>query len=96
MWNGCGVTNRDAIQKYILDLPASEHNLQVLDAQPVVDDAVSGQLTFLISAAGTVKFQDNPMRPFQQNFIITAQGDKWKIASDCYRLQDSLSTVKSD
>lgn len=74
-----------------MSLPASEHILLCLDAQPVVDDAVAGQLTYLIAAAGTVKFQDNASKPFQQTFIITAQGDKWKIVSDCFRLQDALS-----
>lgn len=59
-----------------------------------VDSAVNGQLTFLIQASGSVKYQDKTSKTFQQNFIITAQGDKWKIVSDCFRLQEPLSMSK--
>lgn len=52
------------------------------------DSAVSGQLTFMIQASGTVKYQDKTPKTFQQNFVVTAQGDKWKIVSDCLRIQE--------
>jgi len=55
--------------------------------------AVGNQLTFLILVCGFVKFQEKISRPFQQNFMITAQGDKWKIASDCFRLQEPVGYV---
>jgi NTF2-related export protein 1/2 len=90
VWNGNGVTGKDQIQKYFQELPTSEHTMTTLDAQPIVDDAVSTNLTFLIQVSGTVKFTDHPSKPFQQTFMITAQGDKWKIASDCFRLQDAI------
>ncbi|XP_026472079.1 NTF2-related export protein-like [Ctenocephalides felis] len=88
-WNGNGSTGKDAIQKYFSDLPPSEHKLLSLDAQPVLEDAVSSQHTILILVSGTVKFNaestDVKQRSFQQHFLVTAQGDKWKIASDCVR-----------
>lgn len=56
-----------------------------------LDNAVAGQLTFLIQVSGYVRFQDKPSKSFQQNFMITAQGDKWKIVSDCFRLQEPIS-----
>lgn len=59
-----------------------------------LDAAVSGQLTFLIQVSGSVKYQDKPSKTFQQNFLITAQGDKWKIVTDCFRLQEPLNTTK--
>lgn len=90
VWNGNGANGKDNIQKYFQELPRSEHIMNTLDAQPIIDDAVSSQLTFIIQVSGTVKFQDNPTKPFQQTFMITAQGDKWKIASDCFRLQDAI------
>uniref|UniRef100_A0A182JE74 NTF2-related export protein n=1 Tax=Anopheles atroparvus TaxID=41427 RepID=A0A182JE74_ANOAO len=89
-WNGNGANGKDEIQKYFQELPRSEHNITTLDSQPIVDDAVSSQLTFLIQVSGTVRFGDTPMKPFQQTFMITAQGDKWKIVSDCFRLQDGI------
>jgi len=92
VWNGNGASGKDNIQKYFQDLPTTEHSLTTLDAQPIVDEAVSQQLTYLIQASGTVKFQNKPSKPFQQTFMITAQGDKWKIANDSFRLQEAMSS----
>lgn len=93
VWNGNGATGKDNIQKYFIELPTSEHTIFTLDAQPVIDDAVANQITYLIQVGGTVRYQEQPTKPFQQTFIITAQDDKWKIASDCYRLQDAIATA---
>ena len=92
VWNGNGACGKDNIQKYFNELPASVHTISTLDAQPIVDEAVGDQLTFLIQTGGIVKYADQPRKPFQQSFIITAQDDKWKIVSDCYRFQDALVT----
>lgn len=59
----------------------------------ISETTVGSQLTFVILACGYVKFQERVSRPFQQNFIITAQGDKWKIVSDCFRLQEPVTYV---
>lgn len=93
VWNGNGASGKDNIQKYFQELPSSQHQMITLDAQPIIDDSTSLQPTFLVQVSGNVKFQDNPLKPFQQTFMLTAQGDKWKIASDCFRLQDALSLV---
>ncbi|EDW31304.1 GL11070 [Drosophila persimilis] len=87
-WNGNGANGRQMIERYFLELPSSSHQMNTLDAQPILDAAVGIQLTYLVMASGTVKYQDQPTRNFQQAFIVTAEGDKWKIASDCYRLQE--------
>ncbi|XP_030387225.1 NTF2-related export protein isoform X1 [Scaptodrosophila lebanonensis] len=89
-WNGNGANGRDMIERYFSELPSSSHQLSTLDAQPILDAAVSNQLTYLILASGTVKYAEQPMRWFQQSFIITAENEKWKIASDCYRLQECM------
>lgn len=94
VWNGNEAAGNEKIQKYFQDLPSSEHSIQTLDAQPIVDDAVAGQPTYLIQVSGTVKFQAGTAKPFQQTFMITAQADKWKIASDCFRMQDALAREK--
>lgn len=87
VWNGNGVSGSERIQKFYLDLPASDHSITTLDAQPM---GVGEQLTFIIQVSGIVKYQDKAPKSFQQNFLITAQGDKWKIVSDCFRLQEPV------
>ncbi|EDW57010.1 NTF2-related export protein [Drosophila sechellia] len=87
-WNGNGATGRQMIESYFRELPSSKHQLNTLDAQPIVDQAVSNQLAYLIMASGSVKFSDQPLRKFQQTFIVTAENEKWKVVSDCYRLQE--------
>ncbi|KAL7730965.1 hypothetical protein ACLKA6_014198 [Drosophila palustris] len=89
-WNGNGAQGRETIERYFLELPSSRHQLTTLDSQPILDAAVGNQSTYIILASGTVKYAEQPMRNFQQSFVITAENDKWKIASDCYRLQEPL------
>lgn len=89
-WNGIGASGKESIEKYIQELPASEHTISTLDAHPVLDEAVGTQITLLIQVSGTVKFHEQSTKMFQQTFLITAQGDKWKIVSDCFRIQDAL------
>ncbi|EAT37816.1 AAEL010233-PA, partial [Aedes aegypti] len=79
VWNGNGVNGKDNIQKYFQELPRFEHIVNTLVAQPIIGD----DLTFIIKVSGTVIFQDNSTEHFQKTFTVTAQGDKWKIASDC-------------
>ncbi|XP_043286062.1 NTF2-related export protein [Venturia canescens] len=90
IWNGNGVEGKDNIQKFWIDLPPSEHSILTLDAQPITGPAVADQLTFLVKVSGQVKYQEKMSRPFNQNFLITAMADKWKIVSDCFRLQETL------
>ncbi|XP_023014035.1 NTF2-related export protein 1 [Leptinotarsa decemlineata] len=91
-WNGNGVTGNENILKFMIDLPATDHVINTLDAQPILDSAVNGQLTFMIQVTGSVKYQEKTPKSFQQNFIVTAQGDKWKVVSDCFRLQEPLNS----
>ncbi|XP_058056957.1 NTF2-related export protein [Anopheles bellator] len=90
VWNGNGSSGKERIEKFFQELPRSEHTVSTLDAQPIVDESVSTQPTFLVQVSGTARFQDNPTKPFQQTFMITAEGDKWRIVSDCFRLQDGI------
>ncbi|XP_016982672.1 NTF2-related export protein-like [Drosophila rhopaloa] len=87
-WNGNGACGREVIERHFLDLPPSRHYNTTLDAQPIFDPAVGSMITYIILAGGNVQFGDDRRRNFQQTFIVTAVNDKWKIASDCYRLQD--------
>ncbi|XP_026734606.1 NTF2-related export protein [Trichoplusia ni] len=89
VWNGNGISGNDKIQKFLLDLPTSNHVLKTLDAQPIAETVVSNKLTYIIQACGEVSYQnDKSKKPFQQTFIIVAVDGKWKIVSDCFRFQD--------
>lgn len=95
VWNGNGVNGCDQIQKFLLDLPGSTHILKTLDAQPLAEGVVGSTLSYLIQACGDVTYQNEEARkPFQQTFLIVAVEDKWKIASDCFRLQVPISLPK--
>lgn len=60
----------------------------------LTEQATQGQTTLLVVTGGTVKFEGNKLRFFNQNFLLTAQATPnsdqpvWKIASDCFRFQD--------
>lgn len=94
VWNGNGSNGKENIQKFFHDLPVSEHTIVTLDAQPIMEAPGFPQQTYLIQVSGVVKFVDSPPRPFQQTFMVTAQVDKWKVASDCFRLQDAICADK--
>ncbi|XP_012261867.1 NTF2-related export protein [Athalia rosae] len=93
IWNGNGIEGKDNIQKFWIDLPASDHSITTLDAQPITGPVVANQLTFLVKVSGQVKYHEKPSKPFNQNFLITAVGDKWKIVSDCFRAQEALDST---
>ncbi|CAH2268830.1 NTF2-related export protein [Pararge aegeria] len=88
VWNGNGINGNEKIQKFLMDLPASNHVLKTLDAQHIKDNLVSNKLTYLIQACGDVTYNNDQVKtPFQQTFLVVAIEGKWKIASDCFRLQ---------
>ena len=59
------------------------------DAQPVLGEFVGGQRTVAVHVGGSVKFaNDNRPKPFQQNFLLTAHGSHWKVATDVFRYQE--------
>ncbi|PBC34935.1 NTF2-related export protein isoform X1 [Apis dorsata] len=93
IWNGNGIEGKDNIQKFWTDLPPSDHSVFTLDAQPITGPEVADQLTFLVKVGGQVKYDDKTSKSFNQSFLIAAMGDKWKIVSDCFRVQEALENV---
>ncbi|KAJ1197518.1 hypothetical protein NDU88_001375 [Pleurodeles waltl] len=95
VWNGNAVSGQEALMEFFDLLPSSEFQVNVLDCQPVHDQATQGQTTVLVVTCGTVNFDGNRPRYFNQNFLLTAQvspdNTVWKIASDCFRFQASLN-----
>ncbi|XP_039089474.1 NTF2-related export protein 2 isoform X1 [Hyaena hyaena] len=96
IWNGNVVTGLEALANFFDMLPSSEFQVNMLDCQPVHEQATQAQTTVLVVTSGTVKFDGNKQHYFNQNFLLTAQPNPqntvWKIASDCFRFQDWAST----
>jgi len=88
VYNGNGFTGADSISKFIKDMPKTKHNITTIDAQPILDE--SAGKTILIQVSGTVKIGTQQSKAFQQTFTVTAQNQKWKIVTDCFRLQEGI------
>lgn len=89
VYNGNGIAGVEHITKFIQDMPASEHSITTVDAQPILD--ISAGRSLLIQISGTVKYENQKQsQAFQQSFLITAQDSKWKIVSDTFRLQNGI------
>jgi NTF2-related export protein 1/2 len=88
VYNGNGFNGKEAIAKFILEMPSLEHTLTTVDAQPI--QVSSAGRSILVQVSGTVKIGGQRSKAFQQTFTITAHMDKWKIVTDCFRLQDGI------
>lgn len=88
VYNGNGFNGSTVISKFIGEMPVTEHDLTTIDAQPILDE--SAGRTILIQVSGTVKVGGQKSKAFQQTFTVTAHNDKWKIVTDCFRLQDGI------
>jgi len=87
-WNGNPVEGIGNIKSFMMEkLPKSNTFLNSLDAQPVHDSAVQGKTTVLVVVSGTMKFGATAPKPFQQNFMLTDENQKWKVVTDTYRSQ---------
>lgn len=95
VWNGNEVSGKENIQKFFTSLPDTQHTIFTYDAQPVIDDTVANQQTLLLIVSGSIRIKKLVGKPFQQTFMVTAVGDKWKIVRDCFRIQDALSTLNN-
>ncbi|CAH0383637.1 unnamed protein product [Bemisia tabaci] len=92
VWNGNGFSGKESIIKHLEDLPGSHHTVTTLDAQKVPESVTGNKLAYVIQVYGIVKYEiHREQKSFHQNFmIITDEDNKWKIASDCFRLQDAI------
>ena len=88
VWNGHPKTGSVDIASFYQSLPGSEHTVSGFDCQPVQDE--QGQRSVLVVCQGVVKFDGQNEELFSQNFILTKQGEVWKVGSDCFRFLDQL------
>uniref|UniRef100_A0A8C2M496 NTF2-related export protein n=2 Tax=Cricetulus griseus TaxID=10029 RepID=A0A8C2M496_CRIGR len=86
---------QESLNEFFEMLFSSEFQINVVDCQPVHEEATPSQTTVLLMICGSVKFEGNKQWDFNQNFILTAQASPtntvWMIASDCFRFQDWVS-----
>lgn len=88
VYNGNGFSGNEEIAKFITKMPSTEHFLTTVDAQPILDS--SAGRTILIQVSGTVKVASQKSKAFQQSFTVTANNNKWKVVTDCFRLQEGI------
>ncbi|XP_063793367.1 NTF2-related export protein 2 isoform X2 [Pseudophryne corroboree] len=92
VWNGSPVAGQEALIKFFDMLPTSEFQVNMIDCQPVHEQATQGQKTVLVVTHGSVKFEGNKLHYFNQQFLLTLHtttaNSVWKIASDTFRFQD--------
>ncbi|XP_067663701.1 NTF2-related export protein 2-like isoform X2 [Haliotis asinina] len=85
VWNGNVCNGGEAINAHFDALPASEHVINSLDTQPLVESLNPNEMAIAVSVFGTVKYQNNKNKAFTQNFTLSSQGTVWKIVSDVFR-----------
>ena len=92
VWNGHPKTGSTEIASFYQSLPGSQHSVSAFDCQPVQDGQDGqGQSSVLVVCQGTVKFDGQKEEElFSQNFILSKQGEVWKVGSDCFRFLDQL------
>ncbi|XP_066137294.1 NTF2-related export protein 2-like [Saccopteryx bilineata] len=86
IWNGNLITGLEALANFFDVLPSSEFQVNMLDCQPVHEQATQAQTTVLVVTSGTVKFDGNKHHFFDQNFQLTAQTTTSNPVEDCKRL----------
>lgn len=88
IWNGRAVSGKDAIVKFLEDLPTSRISVCSLDTQPVVEASVEGETTIVVTVFGKVQFTGSKAKGFFQTFLLSSRANVWKIVSDNYRFME--------
>lgn len=84
VWNGNTKSGSPGITEFYQSLPGSNHRLSSFDCQPV--QSASATTSVLVSCVGSVKFDGQPSeKRFSQDFLLTKEGEVWKVDSDCFR-----------
>ncbi|KAI9216877.1 hypothetical protein BC828DRAFT_392524 [Blastocladiella britannica] len=69
---------------FILELPASDHKVDAVDAQPILATIqADGNCAVLVVASGTVKYKpEAKSRRFVCNFVVTPTGPNGSLQVD--------------
>ncbi|GAO50662.1 NTF2-like protein [Saitoella complicata NRRL Y-17804] len=95
IWNGRPFTLESFVNEYATRLPTTKHEVQVIDAQPMIGTvatAANGLMvsTILVNVSGTVSYGgEMQVRGFSQTFVLKPDPEKigtYYIGSDNHRL----------
>ena len=91
VWNGNTKSGSAGITEFYQSLPGSSHRLLSFDCHPI--QSASATASVLVSCMGTVQFDGQTSeKRFSQDFLLTKEGEVWKVASDCFRYTEHQFT----
>ncbi|KAI8073834.1 hypothetical protein BC940DRAFT_289326 [Gongronella butleri] len=90
LWNGNAFSGAQQYSEFLGRLPASQHELDVYDCQPLAAlTNAQGVTGILITVSGTVKYGDHPAKKnFSQTFILApddVQVGNYYVQSENFR-----------
>jgi len=87
IYDGKRLKSQDEIKKQLTDGDDSNHRIETLDVQPVDDSMTDGKSSFLISAAGSVRFGTKSaiQKVFNHHFVVAKVDGHLKIISQTVR-----------
>ncbi|ORX52473.1 nuclear transport factor 2 [Hesseltinella vesiculosa] len=90
LWNGNAFSGVQQYSEFLGRLPASQHDIDVYDCQPLSAMAnAQGATGILINVTGTVKYGDHPAKKnFSQAFILApdeVQAGNYYVQSENFR-----------
>ncbi|CBY30455.1 unnamed protein product [Oikopleura dioica] len=87
IYDGKRLKSQDEIKKHLNEGDESNHRIETLDVQPVDDSMTDGKSSFLISAAGSVRFGTKSaiQKVFNHHFVVAKVDGHLKIISQTVR-----------
>uniref|UniRef100_A0A6U4VY36 NTF2-related export protein n=1 Tax=Hemiselmis andersenii TaxID=464988 RepID=A0A6U4VY36_HEMAN len=93
VWNGQPLKGKDAVTRFLAELPTSKHEVQSLDCQPVATGGDGSDPMILVTVMGVVLFGDKlakpapETKPFAQTFVLGKDpvNNAYFICADNYR-----------
>ncbi|CBY21501.1 unnamed protein product [Oikopleura dioica] len=87
IYDGKRLKSQDEIKKQLNEGDESNHRIETLDVQPVDDSMTDGKSSFLISAAGSVRFGTKSaiQKVFNHHFVVAKVDGHLKIISQTVR-----------
>ncbi|EPY28338.1 hypothetical protein STCU_03002 [Strigomonas culicis] len=82
-WNGHRLDSPAAVQEYVNSLPATHHQIDAVDAQPLPGNDKAD--SFIMTIHGVVTYDDEHKREFYQRMVIRRIDNLFYIVNDYYR-----------
>ena len=85
IWNGNFVNGKGNILEFYGNLPIIDTTLLSIDAQPASLQISAEKTSILVICNGKMCFGGKQTQCFNESFMLTAEGNVWKIVTDTYR-----------